>query len=82
MCVSQWTVAGAAGPHGAPVVEHVMLVLGGDIAQKLILLQRLGVVPAKETELGLIPAALNPALVSRVTQLVKFFFYMNPHFEM
>lgn len=26
LCVSQWTVAGAAGLSGAPAVEHVMLV--------------------------------------------------------
>lgn len=25
VCVSQWTVAGAAGPSGALAVEHVML---------------------------------------------------------
>lgn len=64
VCVSQWTVAGAAGPSGVLAVEHVMLVWEGGIVQERILPQLPEVVPAKETELGLIPAALNPALVS------------------
>lgn len=63
MCVSQWTVDGAAGPCGAHAVELVMLVSEGGIVQEPILLQLLEVVPVKETELGLIHAALNPALV-------------------
>lgn len=57
-------MVGAGGPSGVYAVEHVMLVLGDDIGQEPILLPRLGVNLAKGTELGLIPAALNPALVS------------------
>lgn len=70
VCVSQWTVAGAAGPRGALAVEHVMLGWEGGIVQEPILLQPSGVVPAKETQLGSIPAALNPALVRRSTWLL------------
>lgn len=66
VCVSQWTVAGAAGPSGVLAVERVMLVWEGGIVREPILLQLLGVVHAKETELGSIPAALSPALVRKV----------------
>lgn len=63
LCVSQWTVAGAAGHSGVHAVERVMLVLDGGIVQGPILLLHSVVDPAKEKELGLIPAVLNPALV-------------------
>lgn len=63
VCVSQWTVAGAAGRSGALAVEHVTSVWEGGTDQGPIPLQLLADTRAKETELGLTPVALNPALV-------------------
>lgn len=70
MFFSQWTAAGAAGPSGALAVGHAMSESEGAIAQEPILLQLLGVVPAKERESGSTPAALNPALVNSVLGLI------------
>lgn len=57
-------MVGAAGPNGAHAVERVTWESGGVIDREPTLLLPLGVNPAEGTELGLIHAALNPALVS------------------